>query len=283
MASQPRFAVVTDSTADITPELAAERGIIVVPLTVSFGDQSLPDGVLTQPEFFERMAAAPQLPTTSQPSVGAFEDAYERALTTAPAVISLHISSALSGTVGAARKAADRFPGRVHVFDSLNLSWGLALQVMDAVAAAREGLTPEAAMERLLHTRERAKMIVGLDSLENLLRGGRIGKVSAFLGSLLNLKVTLTLDEHGAFTPVKRSRGEKAALAHTLEWVDEQMAGRRKGMFAVGHAMTEERALRLRDALLARYDVTEMHVYEAGCVIAAHTGTVWGVSLLPSE
>jgi len=283
MLTERSFAVVTDSTSDIAPELAAERGIYVVPLQVSFGNESFADGVLTQAEFFKRMNAAPKLPSTSQPSVGAFEETYERALETAPAVISIHISSALSGTVNAARQAAERFSGRVHVFDSLNLSWGCALQVMDAVIAANEGMSPEAAIERLTHTRERAKMIVGLDSLENLLRGGRIGKVSALLGSLLNLKITITVDKHGAFAPVKRSRGEKAALAHTLEWVDHQMAGRRKGAFAVGHAMTEARALRLRDALLARYDVTEMHVYEAGSVVAAHTGTVWGVSLLPSE
>lgn len=283
MSADRSFAVVTDSTSDIAPALATERGIEVVPLLVTFGDESLPDGVLSQPEFFERMAASPQLPTTSQPSVGAFVAAYERALATAPTVISLHISSALSGTVASARQAAEQFAGRVHVFDSLNLSWGLALQVLDAAAAAVEGLSPAAALERLVRTRDRAKMIVGVDSLDNLARGGRIGKVSAFLGSLLNLKVTLTLDENGAFTPVKRTRGEKAAIAHTLEWVEQQMAGRRKGMFAVGHAMTEERALRLRDALLARYDVTEMHVYEAGSVVAAHTGTAWGVALLPDE
>jgi len=283
MSADRSFAVVTDSTADIAPALAAERDIAVVPLLVTFGDESLPDGVLSQREFFERMAASPRLPTTSQPSVGAFVEAYERALTIAPAVVSLHISSALSGTVTSARQAAEQFAGRVHVFDSLNLSWGLALQVLDAAAAAVEGLSPADALERLARTRERAKMIVGVDSLDNLARGGRIGKVSAFLGSLLDLKVTLTLDENGAFTPVRRTRGEKAAIAHTLEWVEQQMDGRRKGAFAVGHAMTEERAFRLRDALLERYDVTEMHVYEAGSVVAAHTGTVWGVALLPAE
>lgn len=283
MSTARTFAVVTDSTADIAPALAEERSIEVVPLLVTFGDESFSDGVLSQVEFFERMAVSQKLPTTSQPSVGAFVAAYERALETAPEVISLHISSALSGTVTSARQAAEEFSGRVHVFDSLNLSWGLALQVLDAAAAAAEGLSTTAALERLTRTRDRAKMIVGVDSLDNLARGGRIGKVSAFLGSLLDLKVTLTLDENGAFTPVKRTRGEKAAIAHTLEWVDQQMAGRRKGMFAVGHAMTGERALRLRDELLARYDVTEMHVYEAGSVVAAHTGTVWGVALLPAE
>lgn len=275
------FAVVTDSTSDIDPALAAQRGITIVPLLVSFGEESFLDGTITQPEFFDRMGKAPTLPTTSQPSVGAFNEAYTAALETADEVISIHISSALSGTMGSATQAASEFDGRVHVFDSRNLSWGCALQVLDAVAAADEGLTAAQALERLESTRTRSKMIVGVDSLDNLSRGGRIGKVSAFMGSLLNLKVTFTVDEDGAFAPVHRSRGEKAAIADTLTWVDEQMQGHSSAIFAVGHAMSLPRAERIAEQLESRYDVKEMHIYEAGTVIATHTGTVWGVSLLP--
>ncbi|MDP2400391.1 MAG: DegV family protein [Actinomycetota bacterium] len=277
------FAVVTDSTSDIAPAVASERGITVVPLQVTFGEESIADQVLTQEEFFSRMAAAPALPTTSQPSVGAFVETYERLLATADQVLSVHISDKLSGTMSAARQAAERFEGKVHVFDSLNLSGGLALQVYDAARSAVEGLDLTETVARLEKTRSRVKMIVGLDSLDNLARGGRIGKVSALLGSMLNLKVTLTVDAEGSFQPVARSRGEKAALAHTLEWVDQQMGGARSAVFAVGHALSAERALRLRDSLMERYDVTEMHLYEAGSVISAHTGTGWGVALLPAE
>ena len=123
----PTFAVITDSTADIAPAMAAEAGIVVVPLTVSIGEESFVDGELSQQEFFDRMNAAPQLPTTSQPSAGAFVEAYERALETVDQVISVHISSKLSGTIESAHTAAEQFAGRVQVFDSLNLSWGCAL------------------------------------------------------------------------------------------------------------------------------------------------------------
>ncbi len=277
------FSIVTDSTADLPAAIATKRGIDVVPLLVSFGDASFPDGTLSQEAFFERMAGSSALPTTSQPSVGAFVEAFDRALERAAEVVSIHISSGLSGTVSAARQAAERFGGKVRVFDSLNLSGGLALQVLDAADAADAGLSAAQAMERLAGTRQRAKMIVGLDSLDNLARGGRIGKVSAFLGSLLDLKVTLTLDAEGRFTPVKRTRGEKAALAHTLDWIEAAMGGAASGTFAVGHAMTAARAARIRDAIETRFDATEVIMYEAGSVVSTHTGTVWGVSVLPAQ
>lgn len=287
MTSQPAaarsFAVVTDSTVDMDPAIALENGITVVPLTVTFGDESFPDGTLSQQEFFDRMNAAPVLPTTSQPAMGAFVEAYTRALETADSVVSIHISSLLSGTVESARAAAEQFDDRVHVFDSRNLSWGLAWQVLDAAHAASEGLSAEAALVRLESVRDRVKLIVGLDSLNNLSRGGRIGKVSAFLGSMLDLKVTLTVDGDGAFQPVARSRGEKAALKHTVEWVGKQLGDARSVKVAVGHGLTAERAHRLADTIRQRYNVTELVVYEAGAVVCTHTGTVWGVAVLPVD
>lgn len=280
-AGSPTFSVVTDSTSDISPELASEYGITVVPLTVTIADESFVDGMLSQQAFFDRMNGSQALPTTSQPSAGAFAEAYARVLETSEHVISIHISSRLSGTIGAAHTAAEQFPGRVHVFDSLNLSWGCAWQVVAAARCAAEGIDPERALERIADVRERVRLIVGLDGLENLAKGGRIGRVGAFLGSLLNLKVTLTVGPDGAFLPVARSRGEKAALRHTLDWVAEQMDTATSGRFAVGHALSRERALWLSDEIARRFAVTEMVVYEAGSVISTHTGTGWGVAVLP--
>lgn len=279
----PKFTVITDSTADIAPAIASERGIEVVPLAVTIDGETLPDGVLTQEEFFARMSKAPELPTTSQPSVGAFTEAYERALERAENVLSVHISNRLSGTVESARQAAEKFGDRVHVFDSLNLSWGLGWQVLDAAQSAAEGLDVAQALGRLEEARRRTKLLVGLDSLHNLAKGGRIGKVSAFLGSMLDLKVTLTVDDDGAFQPVARSRGEKAALKHTLEWVATQMGGATRGSFAIGYAMKRERAAWLREQIEQRFEIAEMVEYAAGSVICAHTGTGWGVAVRPHD
>lgn len=282
--STPRsFAVVTDSTADIPSHIARDHGISVVPLSVSFGADTMLDGALTQQQFFDRMNAASSLPTTSQPSVGMFVEAYERALETADHVVSVHISNRLSGTIDSARQAAEQFAGRVHVFDSLNLSWGLAWQVVEAAKLAARGLSPEKALEHLESLRGRVRLIVGLDSLDNLAKGGRIGRVSALLGALLNLKVTLEVDPNGEFAPLARSRGEKAALEHTLDWVATQMGSSRRGRFAVGHALSEARARALAERLGERYEIEDLVIYEAGSVIATHTGTGWGVALVPSE
>jgi DegV family protein with EDD domain len=277
------FAVVTDSTADMASEITDQMGITVVPLSVSFGGETHLDGEMSQADFFARMKSAPALPTTSQPPMGVFAEVYERALSTAEQVVSVHISNRLSGTIESAHQAAELFAGRVHVFDSLNLSWGLGFQVLEAAAAAAEGLSVESALKRVEQVRRRVRLIVGLDSLDNLARGGRIGKVSAMLGAMLNLKVTLTVDENGEFVPVARTRGEHAALDHTLEWVARQMGEAKRGSFAVGHALSEERAHRLADALRERYAVERMVIYEAGSVISTHTGTGWGVAALPLD
>jgi DegV family protein with EDD domain len=279
--SESAFSVITDSTADIQADLAASKSVTVVPLSVTFGEETLPDGTLDQASFFERMATELKLPTTSQPSPGAFVEAYQRALETAPAVISIHISDKLSGTIESARQAAKEFSGRVHVFDSLNLSWGLGLQVMEAARMCAEGAQVEETLEALKRARERVRLIVGLDSLDNLAKGGRIGKVSAFMGAMLNLKVTLTVDAEGSFQPVARTRGERAALDHTLAWVAEKMGDATNGSFAVGYAMHQDRAEKLATAIRERYDVRDMVVYPAGSVICAHTGTGWGVAVLP--
>lgn len=277
-AADASFAVVTDSTADISKDTAARLGIEVVPLSVIIDGQTFRDGELSQSEFFALMNSSPTLPTTSQPPIGEFVAAYERALAKADEVISLHIGGKLSGTLEAARQGAERFADRVHVFDSRTLSWALGFLVQNAVVAASEGLTASAALARLERTRERVKLIVGLDNLDNLAKGGRIGRLSAFMGSMLNIKVTFSVAPDGSFAPEGRSRGEKAALAYTLEWVAARLGKARRGRFAIGYAMVPERAEWLKDRIAERFEAVELLVYETGCVIATHTGTGWGVA-----
>lgn len=277
----PQFAVVTDSTADIAPEIARQRGIHVVPITVNIGDEVFVDRVLSPEELFERMRSTPNAPTTSQPSVGALAAAYGGALETADSVIAVHISSRLSGTIDAARIAAEQFEDRVHVFDSRNVSWGLAWQVIDAAAAADEGLGVSDALDRIARTRDKVKIIVSLDSLENLRRSGRIGAVSSFVGSMLKLKVTIVVDADGALAPIRGNRGDRAALRFMLEWISEQMGTERAGRFAVGHALSAEKAQRLAEGIRERWGVTELVMFEAGSAITTHAGAIWGVAFWP--
>ncbi len=274
------IAIITDSTADLPVEVRERYGITTVPLNVTIDGQTWLDGVMSQQEFFDRMRAAKSLPTTSQPAVGSFIGAYTEALKRASHVVSIHISADLSGTIASAHAAAERFAGRVSVFDSRNLSYGLGFEVIEAAKGALEGLTPDAVLQRAADVRDRVQMIAGLDSLENLVKGGRVGKVSGFVGSMLNLKVTLTVRD-GVFEPVARTRGAKAALAHTLDWVGERMGDARRGAFCVLHALSEDRAKWLAEQIESRFEVTEMHIVPTGSVIATHTGTGWAVAVLP--
>jgi len=284
MSATQQVAIVTDSTSDIPAELAAAQGITVVPLVVTFPDgASFHDGELTQAEFFERMGRAKALPTTSQPAVGDFVATYERLLQTFPTVVSVHISNRLSGTIEAARQAAATFGDRVRVFDSLNLSTALGWQVLEANKHAATGAGPDEVVAAAESFRTRVRHIVGLDKLDNLARGGRIGAVSAFVGGLIDLKVLLTVDGDGAFQPVTRVRGHKAAMRETLEFIRREMDGATKGRFFVAHALSPDTAGYLRDAIAAAYDATELIVVETGVVISTHTGTGWGIGFVPGD
>jgi DegV family protein with EDD domain len=275
--------IVTDSVSDIPPELVSELGIRVVPLTVTIAGQTFVDGDITIDEFFERMTAAPELPKTSQPSVGEFEDAFRRCLERFSEVVCITISNRLSGTRESALEAARLVGERVHVLDSLTLSWAEGYQVVEAARAAARGESAaqiEAGFEEL---RGNVHLVVGLDSLDNLAKGGRIGKVSAFLGGFLNLKVLLTVADDGAFEPVARVRGAKAGLQATVDWVAEAVDEKRPAVFAVQHAQSPENAAWLEQAIRTRFNVADLTIVPAGAVISAHTGTGWGVVAVQTD
>jgi DegV family protein with EDD domain len=277
------IAIVTDSCCDLPRDHVERLGVAVVPLSFTIGGRTYQDGEISSAEFYRLMKAAPELPKTSQPAVGAFVQAYRQALESASEIVSVHVSSKLSGTFESAREAARQIGDRVHVIDSLNLSGGQGLQVLAGARAAEAGATLDAVVGAVGSARDRVSMIVGLDRLDNLARGGRIGRVSAFLGGLLNLKVTLTVGADGAFEPVARTRGTQAALQHTIDWVATKMDGRKRGEFAVAHFEQPESAEWLRDRLETEYEVIEMLLVETGPVIATHCGTGWGVTVLPAE
>jgi DegV family protein with EDD domain len=276
------IAIITDSTSDLPPGLCEEYGITVVPLSVTIGDETFQDGTLSMEEFFERMNAQPTLPTTSQPPVGAFVEAYERALESASHVVSIHISNKLSGTFSSAKTASESFGDKVRVVDTYNLSWGLGLQVLEAAKAAASGAGVDSVVETVTNLRDRVQLIVGLDTMDNIVKGGRLSKTAGKLGGMLNVKLTIEVKD-GEIVLSRVTRGSRAALDYGLKWIDSHMGDTKRGVFCVMHALSLERAEWLRDALEERYDVEEMHFVETGTVIATHTGTGWGVALLPLD
>lgn len=280
MAEQQGVCIVTDSTSDIPREMAAEHGITVVPLSVSIDGEIHPDGDMPLEEFFRRMDAASELPKTSQPSVGTFVNTFNDCLERFSEVVCITISNRLSGTFESATEAARTVGERVHVLDTLNLSWGEGYQVIEAAKAAAAGATVAEITSRFESLRDRVHMVVGLDSLNNLARGGRIGRVSQLLGGLLNLKVLLTVADDGAFEPVARLRGKKAGLQATVDWVARMVDEKKPANFAVQHALSPDAAEWLEQAIRARFNVAELLVIPAGAVISTHTGTGWGVTAI---
>jgi len=281
MSINREVAIVTDSTSDLPRELAEELDIVVVPLTVHFGDDTFRDGELSQAEFFDRMNAAPKLPTTATPGVGEFAEAFETALATAERVVCLNISGALSGTIDAARTAAGQFGDRVHVHDSLNLSWGLGWQVVRAARAAQAGQALADVIAVAERTREKVRMIVSVDKLDNLAKGGRIGAVGVFMGGILDFRVSFFVDHEGKYQPHARSRGPKAMIRDAMAYVQQEMGESARGAFCVAHAMTLDRAETIRQMLQDTYDVAEIHIVETGPVLATHTGTGFAIAFVP--
>jgi DegV family protein with EDD domain len=270
--------IITDSTSDMALGLAADLGVTIVPLNVSIDGETFTDGSISMAEFFARMNASKNLPKTSQPPVGAFVDAFEHALGRCHDVVCVTISSKLSGTFESAMEAARHVGERVHVFDSLNLSWGEGYQALAAARAAKSGATLAEITRVLEDARDRIHMVVGLDTLENLAKGGRIGRVSALVGGLLNLKVLLTVDKNGEFEPVTRARGTKAAMQAGVDWIGERIDPSKPAMFGVQHAESPDKASWLEAAIRARFNVAELFVIETGPVIGTHTGTGWGLT-----
>lgn len=281
MADQ-RVAIVTDSTSDLAEEICAEHGIAVVPLSLTIADETMLDRSISMAEFFERMNAAPELPTTSQPALGAFMEAYERALETASQVVSVHISSKLSGTFSVAKRAAEEFAGRVHVVDSENLSWGLGFQVLEAAKAARSGLDSQGVVERVERVRDRVQLLVGVDSLDNMVKGGRVNRLMGAVGGALNVKVTVSPSE-GELHLVKAVRGKKKAWEFGVDWIEEKMQGAKRGAFCVMHAMSEDSLQWFKREIENRFEPTELYTAETGTVIATHTGSGWGVAFVPED
>jgi DegV family protein with EDD domain len=182
--------IVTDSTSDITPDIAEENHIHVVPAILNIGGMSLEDGPgISRRQFYERLPVMQPLPTTSSPSVGSFQKVYEKLFQQgADRILSLHAPAALSGIYNAARLAAENFDERVQVIDSGSLTLGLGFQALAASEIIRTGAPLAEVIAHMQHIRERVLIIAMLDTFEYVRRSGRVSWAKATLGTLLNIK-----------------------------------------------------------------------------------------------
>jgi DegV family protein with EDD domain len=280
--SKKPVAIVTDSTADLPPALAAARSVTVVPLTLHFEGKSLLDGVdITPEEFYRKLPSATTHPTTSQPSPGRFAVAYAALLQEHESVVSIHISEKLSGTVASARQAADMTdPKRVRVIDSEVVSMSLGLVTLVASELAGQDLDADSIEKRVIAMRPHLHTYFSVATLEFLRRGGRIGRASALLGSVLQVKPVLCIRD-GLVTPLERVRTFERALNRIVELT--RAVDRGKGVCViVGHADSQSDAERVGRELESIADT--LMIQPLGPVVGAHAGPgVVGVGCYPAD
>lgn len=267
-----KIAFVTDSTAYLTQQQIDQHQITVVPLSVIFGDKAYREGVdVTTDDFYTMLAASKTLPTTSQPPVGEFAEAFERLLKDHDTVMCLLLSDHLSGTVRSAQTAAQMISGNIYVVDSRIASYGIAGPLLDGLELAERGGTAEEILELWEQELSAQKAFFLVNSLEQLHRGGRIGGAAAVFGALLQIKPILTMRD-GRIDLYEKVRTHRRAMERMLSELDADAKDGRPLQLGVVHSQRLEDALKLRDELVAKYPNVRAEVAELGPVVGAHTG-----------
>lgn len=264
-----RIALVTDSTAYLSKEETAEHGITVIPLTVNFEDGFIYDGIVDTEEFFARVDRSEKLPFTSQPAIGQFVEVYRSLVEAGKEVVSIHISSRLSGTFESARGAAAMVdPGKITVVDSTTTSAPMALLVLAASRWAREGLGRSEIAAKLEKAKPEVRTFFIPDTLEYLKKGGRIGGAQALLGSLLQIKPILYFAE-GKIEVFKKVRTRRRAINRMLQEIPLESKYLK---VAVVHCAALEDAFGIKEMILEMAPHARVEIREFGPVLSTHGG-----------
>ena len=263
--------VVTDSTADLPPEIVKELGITVVPLYILFGHEKFRDRIdISEDEFYDRLVKDPVHPTTTQPTPRDFTGCYQKLSKKADGIISIHISGKLSGTcnsaIQGAKQVKDGCP--VEVIDSRTVSMALGLLVKAAAVMAKEGNGLKNIVTEVRRITDELDIMVIFDSLKSLAKGGRIGKGKALLGSLLNVKPVLKMKD-GEFEPSGRVRNRAMGVQKLVNYVKE--AGEVKERSVI-YSTTPEEAGALALKIEPLLPGVEISIARLGPVLGVHGG-----------
>src|SRR5262245_8842498 len=284
----PSTAVVADTTSYLPPELLAKHDVKLVSLYVGIeGDQDREYDLTDLHEFYERLRISAQTVTTSQPYVGDFISVYQPLLAEGKEIVSIHISSGISGTYESAMQARERLTAegkggeRIAVCDSLTGAGGMGLMVLAAAHAAEKGAGAAEAKERAEALRKDLKIWFAVDTLDYLRRGGRIGAARAWIGTTLKIKPILTLE--GEITPIERVRTRSRAFERMVDYARQRHeAG--ADSWVVQHVQDPENAQRLVEACRPIFGHDPVFVSEIGPVIGAHVGPgLLGVGGVPTS
>jgi DegV family protein with EDD domain len=278
--------IVTDCAADMSVEELEELGIVQAPLFIQFPEGEVNSAEISADDFYNRLEAMrPAIPTTAQPSGGIFADLYRRILQVEKDILSVHISSGLSGTINSARTGGGQVEteANINYWDTLTLSGGERFQVMAAALAARANWALNSIQERLERIREKTEVIYTLDTLEYLARGGRIGRVKAIAGALLNLKPVIRVDSDGKYSTVSTGRTLGKSIHAIADHLHQQYA-QTPVWVTVLHGRFAEKAEVLASELRARLNVRKFEINRISPVLGVHTGPgIVGAAVVPME
>ena len=261
--------IVTDSSVTIEPEVVKELNITIVPLSVMIDGVLYSDADLKEGEFLHLMQQSKNLPKTSQPPVGVFAEVFEELGKDGSQVVAIHMSHALSGTVEAARQGASLSSSDVTVIDSSFTDQAMKFQVVEAAKLAKEGKDLETILAHIEEVKNHTELYIGVSTLENLVKGGRIGRVTGLLSSLLNIRVVMQMKNH-ELQPIVKGRGAKTFK----KWLEELMVAlTHKSVAEIGISYdgTNEWANEMK-SLLQAYVEKPISVLETGSIIQTHTG-----------
>ena len=267
--------IVTDSIVSLSPEEIAQYDITVVPLTIQFGDTVYEDGVtISREEFIDLLATHDTLPTTSQPAIGKFKDVYDQLYEADNDVeiISIHVSTGLSGTVHAAAQAGELTHANVHTFDTLSADRGIAFHVLVAAKMAQAGASVAEIMAELENVRAQTHVSLTFTSLKNMVAGGRISKTAGLIGSLLNIKVGAIMDETGHVVVAAKGRGMKTIAKFHDDIIAEMQSKNEVIAIGLAHVGIPEVAAKLEARLAELFPNAQIHTALVTPAIATHAG-----------
>ena len=265
-----KLAIVTDSVSDISPKIAKELDIKVVPLTVIFGTEQFLDGIeLSNAEFFKKLETDPNHPSTSQPSPEAFVKTYEKLLKEGYEILSVHVSAKLSGTINSAEQAIKAIDtNKIKIIDTGSASMAQGLVAMSAARAAKNAKSLDELADIAESTAKKTTVFVAMDTMEFLKRGGRIGKAKAMLGSILNIKPIITTND-GEIVPHSRARTIKKAISSMINDMGEKD---QIIEVAVLHSTTPDLAKDVMTQINAQNLNNAGTITEIGPVVGTHAG-----------
>lgn len=269
-----KTAIVVDSTGYLTNDILECYQIRVVPLNVTIGNETFPETDLTNEDLFNKINKITEISKTSQPSVGSFINTYEKLFSEgAEEIISIHLSSAISGTIVAARMARDLVSKQnIYFFDSGSAALGLGLLAWAAGELAEQGANALEIIDRLNYLKERTELYFIVDTLEYLKMGGRIGGASALIGTLLQIKPILYINKSGEIDVFDKVRSSARAWQRVLEQLRRALSANEPYRICIQHVHASPKALEILAELKNLFPGHEIRTFEAGPVIATHVG-----------